>query len=142
MHTDLLPHHTRNLLPFGARDLLPLVFRWLFPFFANAKAYGQALAIESRKEQALWNSRAKVVRENIAKGHEVRLMGFGTWNVRNVAARTVTSIHGGNPITIPARKLFGFSARTVLSQAVERSPAKAKATSATRPGAAAAAPKR
>jgi hypothetical protein len=59
MHTDLLPHHTRNLLPFAARDLLPLVFRWLFPFFANAKAYGQALAIESRKEQALWNSRAK-----------------------------------------------------------------------------------
>jgi len=45
----------------------------------------------------------EVVREGIAQGHEVRLMGFGTWNLREVAPRRVKSIRGGDQITIPAR---------------------------------------
>ncbi|MBO0782098.1 MAG: HU family DNA-binding protein [Ktedonobacteraceae bacterium] len=60
-----------------------------------------------------------VVREDVARGHEVRLMGFGTWNLRNVAARRVKSIRGGNQITIPARKRVGFSVGAVLSQAAQ-----------------------
>lgn len=59
----------------------------------------------------------EVVREDVARGNEVRLMGFGTWNLRNVAARRVKSIRGGNQITIPARKRVGFSVGAVLSQA-------------------------
>src|SRR5579875_1205141 len=61
----------------------------------------------------------EVVREDVARGHEVRLMGFGTWNLRNVAARRVKSIRGGTPITIPARKRVGFSVGAVLSQAAQ-----------------------
>src|SRR5216683_6725836 len=59
----------------------------------------------------------EVVREEIAQDHEVRLMGFGTWNLRSVAARKVKSIRGGKQITIPARKRVGFSVGAVLSQA-------------------------
>ncbi len=59
----------------------------------------------------------EVVREDVARGHEVRLMGFGTWNLREVAARRVKSIRGGTQITIPARKRVGFSVGAVLSQA-------------------------
>jgi DNA-binding protein HU-beta len=59
----------------------------------------------------------EVVREGVAKGYEVRLMGFGTWNLRDVAPRRVKSIRGGNQITIPARKRVGFSVGAVLSQA-------------------------
>src|SRR5712692_8154403 len=59
----------------------------------------------------------EVVCEDIAQGHEVRLMGFGTWNLRDVAARKVKSIRGGKQITIPARKRVGFSVGAVLSQA-------------------------
>jgi len=59
----------------------------------------------------------EVVREGVAKGHEVRLMGFGTWNLRDVAPRRVKSIRGGAQITIPARKRVGFSVGAVLSQA-------------------------
>jgi len=59
----------------------------------------------------------EVVREGVARGHEVRLMGFGTWNLREVAARRVKSIRGGDQITIPARKRVGFSVGAVLSQA-------------------------
>jgi DNA-binding protein HU-beta len=58
----------------------------------------------------------EVVREDVARGHEVRLMGFGTWNLRDVAARRVKSIRGGDQITIPARKRVGFSVGAVLSQ--------------------------
>jgi len=61
----------------------------------------------------------EVVREDIADGHEVRLMGFGTWNLRDVASRKVKSIRGGDQITIPARKRVGFSVGAVLSQAAQ-----------------------
>ncbi len=61
----------------------------------------------------------EVVREGIAQGHEVRLMGFGTWNLRAVAPRRVKSIRGGDQITIPARKRVGFSVGAVLSQAAQ-----------------------
>lgn len=67
----------------------------------------------------------EVVREDVSKGQEVRLMGFGTWNLRDVAPRNVISIRGGNQITIPARKRVGFSVGAVLSQAAQ--PQKAKA---------------
>src|SRR5689334_20182079 len=59
----------------------------------------------------------EVVREGVAKGYEVRLMGFGTWNLRSVAPRRVKSIRGGDQIIIPARKRVGFSVGAVLSQA-------------------------
>jgi DNA-binding protein HU-beta len=74
----------------------------------------------------------EIVREEVAKGKEVRLMGFGTWNLRDVAARTVKSIRGGKQITIPARKRVGFSVGAVLSQAAE--PQKAKAASGPKSG--------
>ena len=61
----------------------------------------------------------EIVREDIAQGHEVRLMGFGTWNLRQVAARKVKSIRSGKQITIPARTRVGFSVGAVLSQAAQ-----------------------
>ncbi|HEY0753714.1 MAG TPA: HU family DNA-binding protein [Ktedonobacteraceae bacterium] len=72
-----------------------------------------------------------VVREDVAKGQEVRLMGFGTWNLRDVAPRKVKSIRGGNQITIPARKRVGFSVGAVLSQAAQPHKAKAITSSST-----------
>ena len=71
----------------------------------------------------------EVVCEDVAQGHEVRLMGFGTWNLRQVAARNVKSIRGGKQITIPARKRVGFSVGAVLSQAAQ--PGKLTATTRT-----------
>ncbi len=61
----------------------------------------------------------EIVREDVSKGQEVRLMGFGTWNLRNVAPRRVKSIRGGQQITIPARKRVGFSVGAVLSKAAQ-----------------------
>ena len=75
----------------------------------------------------------EVVREQVSRGKEVRLMGFGTWNLRNVAARRVKSIRGGHQITIPARKRVGFSVGAVLAGAAGQHKPKA-ATQAKKPG--------
>lgn len=78
----------------------------------------------------------EVVREGVAKGYEVRLMGFGTWNLRDVAPRRVKSIRGGDQITIPARKRVGFSVGAVLSQAaIDATAARNKKTEVQRSGA-------
>jgi len=58
-----------------------------------------------------------VVYGEVAKGHTVRLMGFGTWEIRKVGARRVKSIKGGKEITIPARHRVGFSVGAVLGKA-------------------------
>jgi DNA-binding protein HU-beta len=71
-----------------------------------------------------------VVREEIAQNHEVRLMGFGTWNLRTVAERRVKSIRGGKQITIPAGKRVGFTVGAVLSQAAAGLSAARKTASA------------
>ena len=70
----------------------------------------------------------EVVRDEIAQNHEVRLMGFGTWNLRTVAERKVKSIRGGKQITIPAGKRVGFTVGAVLSQAANGISAAAKTT--------------
>jgi DNA-binding protein HU-beta len=75
----------------------------------------------------------EVVREDVSQGHDVRLMGFGTWSLREVAARKVKSIRGGKQITIPARKRVGFSVGAVLSQAASTKKATAPKTSSTKP---------
>src|SRR5579859_2738638 len=71
----------------------------------------------------------EVVREDVSKGHEVRLMGFGTWNLRSVAARRVKSIRGGKQITLPARKRVGFSVGAVLAQAAQSGKSASSSTS-------------
>jgi DNA-binding protein HU-beta len=75
----------------------------------------------------------EVVREDVSKGHDVRLMGFGTWSLRAVAARKVKSIRGGKQITIPARKRVGFSVGAVLSQAAHMKKATTPKASTTKP---------
>jgi DNA-binding protein HU-beta len=74
----------------------------------------------------------EVIVEGVAQGHEVRLMGFGTWNLRDVAARNVKSIRGGKQITIPARKRVGFSVGAVLAQAAHGPTSGSSASKATK----------
>ena len=59
----------------------------------------------------------EVVPENLAKGKEVRLIGFGSWGLREVAARKVKSIRTGKEVSLPAHKRVGFSVGTTLTQA-------------------------
>jgi len=68
----------------------------------------------------------EVVPENLARGREVRLIGFGSWSLREIAARKVRSIRTGQEVSLPAHKRVGFSAGATLSQAAEAPKGKSK----------------
>lgn len=58
------------------------------------------------------------VREAVTRGETVRISGFGTFAVKERAARQGRDIKTGEPITVPARKAVVFRAGEELKRAV------------------------
>ena len=75
----------------------------------------------------------ETVREELAKGHQVRLIGFGSWKLTSVSARTIKSIQGGTPVHLPARKRVSFSTGSDLAEAAKPSASAKKATASKAP---------
>jgi DNA-binding protein HU-beta len=69
----------------------------------------------------------KVIEESLRGGEKVTLTGFGTFEVRQRAPRTVTSIRSKEKVTIPAGKIAAFSAGSDLRLAVSGKEAEKKA---------------
>jgi DNA-binding protein HU-beta len=67
----------------------------------------------------------ETVREEVAKGHQVRLIGFGSWKLSAVSARTIKSIRGGAPVHLPEGFRVSFSVGSQLAEAA-KAPARAK----------------
>ena len=73
--------------------------------------------------QAALNAVLDSIQEGLAGGNKVVLTGFGSFDVRNVKARTIRPILGaqaGNLITVPAHKRVGFKAGTALARAAQQ----------------------
>ena len=85
-----------------------------------------------KEADAMLDALTDTVREEVAKGHQVRLMGFGSWKLTAVSARTIKSIRGGAPIHIPAGKRVSFTTGSLLAEAA-KAPAPAKKASASSP---------
>ena len=60
----------------------------------------------------------KVIQDELAGGGEVSLIGFGTFEVRERSARTVSHIRTKEKVEIPASKIPAFSAGKELRTAV------------------------
>jgi DNA-binding protein HU-beta len=88
--------------------------------------------VELKQADAMLDALTETVREEVSKGHQVRLMGFGSWKLSAVSARTIKSIRGGAPLHIPAGKRVSFSTGSLLAQAA-KAPARAKKAPATKP---------
>lgn len=58
------------------------------------------------------------IRDALKKGEKVVLTGFGTFSVRNRAARKGRNPQTGAPINIPAKKTPGFTAGKALKKAI------------------------
>lgn len=58
------------------------------------------------------------VRDALKKGEKVVITGFGTFSVRNRAARKGRNPQTGAPINIPAKKTPGFTAGKALKKAI------------------------
>jgi DNA-binding protein HU-beta len=72
-------------------------------------------------ENAL-NAVLNSIQDALAEGDRVVLTGFGSFSVRDVKARRVKPIRGGQAgqlITIPAHKRVGFTAGSDLNKAAQ-----------------------
>jgi len=58
------------------------------------------------------------ISKSLANGDPVTLVGFGTFSVKDRAARTGRNPRTGEPIDIPAAKVPGFKAGKALKDAV------------------------
>ncbi len=85
--------------------------------------------VDVKEADAMLDSLTETIREQVAKGCQVRLIGFGSWRLRAVSARTIKSIRGGMPIHIPAGKRVSFSTGSLLAEAA-KAPVPAKKASA------------
>ncbi|MEO0179852.1 MAG: HU family DNA-binding protein [candidate division WOR-3 bacterium] len=60
------------------------------------------------------------VKETLKKGEEIRLVGFGTFQVRKRAARPGRNPQTKKPIQIPAKKVPAFRASSELKKIVNK----------------------
>ena len=87
----------------------------------GATVAGKLGGSKAQGEAAL-NAVLDSIQEGLAGGNKVVLTGFGSFDVRNVKARTVRAIRGtqaGNLIAVPAHKRVGFKAGTELARAAQ-----------------------
>ena len=87
--------------------------------------------VEVKEADAMLDALMETIREQVAKGRQVRLIGFGSWKLTAVSARTIKSIRGGTPIHIPAGKRVSFSTGSLLAEAA-KAPATSKKASASK----------
>ncbi|AMP21299.1 DNA-binding protein [endosymbiont 'TC1' of Trimyema compressum] len=60
------------------------------------------------------------IKDSLKKGEKVQLVGFGTFEVRERAARTGHNPKTKEPMQIPASKVPAFKAGKVLKDAVKK----------------------
>jgi DNA-binding protein HU-beta len=65
------------------------------------------------------NALLETIQNSLAQGDSVSLIGFGTFEVRNRAARDGRNPQTGEPIRIPAKRVPAFKAGKTLKDAVE-----------------------
>ena len=87
----------------------------------SSRVAGKLNASGTQGEGAL-NAVLDSIQEALSGGNRVVLTGFGSFEVRQVKARRVRPIRGGqagNLITVPAHKRVGFTAGAELSKAAQ-----------------------
>ena len=66
------------------------------------------------------NAFMDTVKETVAKGEAVQLIGFGTFEARQRAAREARNPQNGNTIKIPAKKTPAFKAGKAFKDLVNQ----------------------
>ena len=64
-----------------------------------------------------------LIADGLSKGEKIDLRGFGTFSVRDSAARTGRNPQTGEAIQIPARRVPGFKPGKDLKEKVNNKPA-------------------
>ena len=75
--------------------------------------------VSKKDAEASLNAFMEVVGETLKKGEQIQLVGFGTFETRERAARKGRNPSTGAEITIPAAKTPAFKAGKALKDAVK-----------------------
>lgn len=87
--------------------------------------------VQVKEADMMIDALIEAVREEVTKGNQVRLIGFGSWKLTPVSARTIKSIRGGTPVHLPASKRVHFTVGSLFAEAA-KSPSSAKKTTHSR----------
>ena len=64
-----------------------------------------------------------IIQDEVAKGEKVQFLGFGTFERRERAERTMRNPQTGEPLAVPASKYPAFSAGKAFKEKVNPKPA-------------------
>ena len=82
------------------------------------KRIAQQAEISQKQAQAALEATLKTIREALQRGNEVRLVGFGSFKVRQSAARKGVNPRDRKPIEVPAKERVRFFPGKELADAV------------------------
>ncbi|MBD3182082.1 integration host factor subunit alpha [Candidatus Poribacteria bacterium] len=83
-----------------------------------ASAVADQMDITKKQAEESVNAIIASIRDALAEGDDVRLVGFGTFSVKQRKARTGRNPRTGEELKIPAKKVPVFSAGKGLKEAV------------------------
>jgi DNA-binding protein HU-beta len=83
-----------------------------------AAAVADRTDVSAATAEAVLSEALAVIGEQLAKGEDVRLAGFGSFETRDRAARTGRNPQTGEEISIAASTSVGFKAAAQLKRAV------------------------
>ncbi len=76
--------------------------------------------IEKKAAEAAVKAVTYAITDALAKGDKVQLVGFGTFEVRNRAAKTARNPQTGKAVKVPATKVPAFKAGAALKAKVAK----------------------
>ena len=76
--------------------------------------------LTQKKAAEVLEATLDTIRESLQKGHEVRLVGFGSFKVRRSAARKGVNPRDRKEILVPAKDRVRFSPGNELADAVHK----------------------
>ncbi|MAX32289.1 MULTISPECIES: HU family DNA-binding protein [Halomonadaceae] len=85
-----------------------------------ASAIAERADLSKDKASQVLNVILDEITGSVAKGQDVSLIGFGSFTVRERAARTGKNPQTGQPLTIPASKTVAFKPGKALKDAVTK----------------------
>lgn len=85
-----------------------------------AESIAQKTGLSVKDSSAMVGACVDAIKESLASGDSVTLVGFGTFVVRDRAARTGHNPRTGEPVDIPAVKVPTFKAGKSLKDLVNK----------------------
>ena len=82
-------------------------------------ALAEKAGLNKRDAEKALNAFTDVVTDTLIKGDKVQLVGFGSFEVKDRAARTARNPLTGDELTVPASKAPIFKAGKALKEAVK-----------------------